>query len=147
GYVDTDYLPHFGPYYRFYVDPEYRRRYGAVLRKNAISALVNFLNDPDPDVRNAVILALGRLGRDASVTVGQIVDHLKTDRDSVRVAAAQALGSIGDHETTVPTLLEALNDEDEAVAKAAAGALGTIGEDAKSGLIDYLKTPPEVSSA
>lgn len=90
----------------------------------ALPALVKNLHDPQPEIRERVIDALGPIG-DETVVV-ELEAMLKEDRsEAVRAACAKALGEIGDAES-VEALEEALSDTVQVRIKAAI-SLGQIG--------------------
>ncbi|MBN1672016.1 MAG: HEAT repeat domain-containing protein [Kiritimatiellae bacterium] len=86
----------------------------------ALGVLTAASQNPEPEVRAAVMEGLGRTGS------GKTIETLKTalcdPEPQVRKAAAVALGLI-DEPATVDALLQALNDRDATVRAAAAHAL------------------------
>jgi HEAT repeat protein len=114
----------------------------------AVEPLIAALKGENKDVRQAAAAMLGRLGwqpgRDetagwywmvkgdwdkcvalGALAVEPLIAALKDGSFSVRKAAAEALGKIGDPRAVEP-LIAALKDKDEYVRKAAAYALGKI---------------------
>ena len=59
----------------------------------AIKGLREALKDKDAEVRKSAVLALGRIGKDASAAVPELTDSLKDSDVDVRGAAALALGA------------------------------------------------------
>jgi HEAT repeat protein len=90
--------------------------------------LVENLNDPEPQVRQAVAAALRHVQDDAIIP--QLVAALRDEVPHTRILVAQALGNFHDHEAVkaaIPALVAALRDKDFDVAWAAAMALRRIG--------------------
>ncbi len=139
--------------------------------QEAVPALIQLLKDKDDGVRQAAASALGRMAQPTAVdimlipledllpprrkpalsqtnhpaqaAVPTLIEMLgdEDENDSVRVAAAGTLGSIGDV-TAVPALITSLNDINDRVRSAAASALGKIGPPANAAvptLINILK--------
>jgi HEAT repeat protein len=67
-----------------------------------------------------------------------LIDDLKNERSSVRWAAAEALGKIGDERAVAP-LKDALQDENSSVRRAVIEALGKLGTPAVLALINVLE--------
>ena len=96
----------------------------------AAPKLISMLSvEPDPQVRNYVVRALGTTGGQSPEAVPPLIKILEQDRDdAIRASAAQALGRIRlQPELTVPALLAALKDRGGEVRSAAAEALGRSG--------------------
>ncbi|TWT62662.1 HEAT repeat domain-containing protein [Rubinisphaera italica] len=90
----------------------------------AMPALLHNLKDPQPEIRERVVDAIGPIG-DESIVV-ELEAMLKEDRsEAVRAACAKALGDIGDAES-VEALEVALSDTVQVRIKAAI-SLGQIG--------------------
>jgi len=90
----------------------------------AIDPLVESLGDPNKDVRNAAVEAIGKLGGDPRA-VELLLDFLKDKRSIIREEAASALGKVG-HKNAVDPLIQALKDESWLVRQNAATSLGMI---------------------
>ncbi|MFN2291050.1 MAG: DUF123 domain-containing protein [Anaerolineae bacterium] len=88
----------------------------------AVSALVRVLDDPEPDVRACIALALGRLK--AAEGAPALASLLADESAFVASVAADALSMIG--EAAVPTLAESLEAEDAHPRLLAVRALGRI---------------------
>jgi len=97
---------------------------GDISAPEAVSALIQSLQDEDEYVRGRAVEALGRIG--ASEAVPSLIQTLQDKALWVREAAAESLGVIGTPEA-VPALLQALRDENGSVREAAAKSLGRIG--------------------
>ncbi len=67
----------------------------AMIGKPAVPALRAVLVEPKESVRAEVIMALGRIGPDASAAVPNLVPLLGTNRDRIGREASHALGQIG----------------------------------------------------
>ncbi|MFW6214038.1 MAG: MFS transporter [Spirochaetota bacterium] len=93
----------------------------------AVEQVIERVNDPDPEVREEAVRALGRLrSREA---VDALIDLLSDRTTSNRVQAARALGRIGD-ERAVEALVEAMQGASDELREACAAAIGEIGGDA-----------------
>ena len=73
------------------------------------STLTRMLNDPDPHVREASAIAVGRL-QDSSVDQVRFVEALTDSSEAVRSAVARTLGDVGDPQTLGPHLAYALRE-------------------------------------
>lgn len=82
--------------------------------------ILNFLGDPDPEVRSYIISTLGRIGEHAVVL---LTDLVKNDDVGVQRDAATALGKIGSPRALEP-LLKLCENKQWQVRKAAVHALG-----------------------
>ena len=93
----------------------------------AVEALAASLEDPDLDLRRAVVGALGRIGEAAGPAVPAIADQLESGDQRLKAAALQALAMIGGDETDAALDRDArrYGDADLAEARrlAAAGGL------------------------
>lgn len=99
---------------------------GEIGDTGVVDALIEALSDPDPDIRMISSELLG-ITRDSNAVV-PLVGVLSDDWwRNARLAAAEALGEIGDRRA-VKALLNALNDVDDAVRGTSAWALGIIGD-------------------
>jgi HEAT repeat protein len=107
---------------RFDPRPEAAMQELVRIGKPAVKPLIVVLNDPDSWRRGEAADVLGEIGDPRAIT--PLLSVLGTDRiDSVRAAAARALGHIPGRRTTA-LLLQALNAMDPAVRREAALALG-----------------------
>jgi len=93
--------------------------------------LVQGLGSRDARVRADCAWALGSLGQKAEGVSAALVKSLNDPQDSVRYAAAQALGEIG-ASSSIPALQESLKDSDTGVKTAVIDALGKMGRRAAS---------------
>jgi len=106
--------------------------YGSAVREDslvteAVSALIEALGDPDPDVRKWSAVALERIGEEARQAVPRLVDALNDQDAYVREMAVRALGTIGPAASeAIPNLTEMLVDDDPNVRSAASEALDRI---------------------
>lgn len=89
----------------------------------ALEPLLAAIKDWDPEVRTAVVHALGRMWEPA---VGPLTGLLKDWNCDVRAAAAEALGQMRARQA-VGSLVELLTDKEGKVRAAATAALGRIG--------------------
>ncbi|HEC24214.1 MAG TPA: hypothetical protein ENI95_14995 [Chloroflexi bacterium] len=108
-----------------------------------IPLLENLTRDPNAEVRQAAIAALGRLGDPLSVPVlGRILRHPESSTHD-RLGAVDALARIGVGEA-LPCLLEALREvRATLVRRRIVSALGSIpGEAATGALVDVLRRSP-----
>uniref|UniRef100_A0A7C4CCI5 HEAT repeat domain-containing protein n=1 Tax=candidate division WOR-3 bacterium TaxID=2052148 RepID=A0A7C4CCI5_UNCW3 len=103
-----------------------------------LDLLLQHLDEPDPLVRSAIARALGaislelaRSGSDNSAALSRaktgLLDLLRDIEPEVQIAAAGALGQLGDPETC-NALLDEMADDNPAVRRAAVEALGRIGD-------------------
>lgn len=103
----------------------------------AVEHVIDRLGDPDADVREEAVRALGRLrsleARDA------LIDVLLDPDATNRVAAARALGRIGDRRA-LPFLIDAMDGGSDELREACAVAMGEIGgDDSVRLLVDLLR--------
>jgi HEAT repeat protein len=109
----------------------------ATLGENAVEALLEALEDQEPEVRRGAAWALGVIRNPRAVE--PLVSRLRDADESVRSGAAWALGVIGDPRG-VPALVDALRDSSPEVRRKAAWALGEIGErEAVDALVQVLE--------
>jgi HEAT repeat protein len=118
----------------------------AAAPSDAVPRLLVQLKDADPEKRKEAAEDLGHLGVDATSALGALVVAFKDDNVKVRVAAVDAVRSIGPEvntKTTIPALIDVLkNDKNEEVRRLAAKALGREGLEPKTvvpALTDALK--------
>ena len=93
--------------------------------RSAVSALRAKLQDAEPDVRTAAVVALMRIGD--SELFPEIVKALRNEDARVVIGAAVALGHLGDRRV-VPNLVAAFKTDDVGVGGAVAWSLGRIGD-------------------
>ena len=97
----------------------------------ALPALIAALDDPDPVVRNTVVLALAALGPASEPVVPKLIRMLqdKSQGDSVRWSIAVSLGGRGPSgREAIPVLLHILETEGAQMQNGAANALGDLGK-------------------
>lgn len=87
--------------------------------------LTGALHHRDPRIRRGAAEVLGDLGPRATASVPALVIALQDKEEPVRVAAARALGRIGDHSGVLP-LIAVLNDRAPTVRASASESLGQI---------------------
>lgn len=102
----------------------------------AIDPLTGKLDSESWQVRWVSTLALGSIGTEAASAVPALTARLTTDsNDSVRAAAAKALGQIGTAaRPSMKRLLKAAQSPNRLVRASAIGALGSIGADTPEAL-------------
>ena len=99
----------------------------------AVPKLGTVLESDEPETRMEALEALAAIGAASQPLAGKIAERLsKDDAQSVRYAAAYALGSIGDKKTALPALTQALDDKDEFLRVAAAWAIVRLMENEQS---------------
>jgi HEAT repeat protein len=117
----------------------------ALAKIGALDALLDGLNNENPQTRTGVIQALGGMKEKAKQVVPALVKALHEDKHAPnRRSAAYALGNLGGA-GPVPALAQALKDTDAEVRLAAADALRSIGADARPAidpLFGVLKSDP-----
>ncbi|HSE99228.1 MAG TPA: HEAT repeat domain-containing protein, partial [Blastocatellia bacterium] len=120
------------------------------IRKEIVEALVRYgdrfidlfirqLDSPDPEMRQAAALALGRIGNTRAVPA--LIKTLSEDEERAIVIAG-ALARIGDRRAFEP-LLELLRHPDAAVRQAAISALNSVGHPEMAGRALTLLTDPD----
>ena len=92
--------------------------------KTPLEKCLEAFRSSDPSIRAAAVAALQGMGEEA---LGYIIEALSDPHYSVRIAAAEALGEIGDPDS-VEALVQALGDAREDVRIAVISALGRIGD-------------------
>jgi HEAT repeat protein len=106
----------------------------------AVSGLVATLSDPSPQVRAAVVWALGGTAAGAPEVVTALTKCAADDSPRVREGAAWALGRLGTRARPAgAALVPLLEDPDESVRWRAADALGAIGLDPQAALGPLLR--------
>ncbi len=98
---------------------------GEIADSQAVSSLLESLNDAEVEVRYAAIKSLGQIGDKQAVK--PLIAMLKDKKPLARQAASNALGQIGDSQAVKP-LIAALSDKDSFVRDEVARALGQIGD-------------------
>lgn len=100
---------------------------GRLRHREAVPAVRQFLDAPDPRLRRTAALALGALGDRAAIP--QLLEIARNDESPlVRPAAVEALGEVGD-EKLVPQLLPFVDDSNAYLRAALAHALSTLDGD------------------
>ena len=96
----------------------------------AVSALIQWAQDPDYFVRDGVVSALGNIGQRPDLALPVILNALEHDSDGmVRRDAAEALGCFArDSEAVLPELVKRLKDPNWEVRQGAVSGLGKIGD-------------------
>ncbi len=103
---------------------------GRVAHQDSISTLVEYLEDPNGDVRLKTLWSIGNIGTPAATSSTLLVaERLKDEDDSVRGYSAYVLGTLDDHRAVEP-LQVALNDSTGQVRMNSAVALARLGSDA-----------------
>ncbi|MDV2482252.1 HEAT repeat domain-containing protein [Methanoculleus sp. Wushi-C6] len=93
-------------------------------KKTSLEQYLEALRSSDETVRAAAVVALQGMGKEA---IGYLIGALRDPHHAVRIAAAEALGEIGDPDAVEPLVL-LFRDAREDVRIAAAAALGRIGD-------------------
>jgi HEAT repeat protein len=112
-------------------DPKPDPRYSAVKaigethRREAVTSLLQLLDDPDAGTSVATINALGEIAD--SRAVAPIAHKMRGGNPGERDAAAAALGKIGSASDSA--LVPMLSESDSDLRRSAASALATIGDD------------------
>ena len=103
---------------------------GMIGAPTAVLRLIDALEDPDEEVREAVAVALGRIGPRASACIPNLIIHLEREAAaSMRIASLRSLVSCAGGQTTdrdllVPALVRVLRrDPDSRVRELAASVL------------------------
>ncbi|TVQ20010.1 MAG: hypothetical protein EA382_15690, partial [Spirochaetaceae bacterium] len=111
----------------------------------AMEQVLGRVHDPDSEVREEAVRALGRL-RSPKAT-DALLDLLNDPSATTRVQSARALGRIGE-KRAVPLLVDAMEGASEELREACAGAIGQIGGEASVGfLIELLRADASDSVA
>jgi HEAT repeat protein len=106
-----------------------------------VPALIQVLQDPEKEVRQAAISALGGVGAEAAAAVPDLVALLPQDGPR-GLHVVRPLGAIGP--AAVPALIQALRGRDADVRSRAAQVLGLIGPEAQAAaptLVEVLRDP------
>jgi len=103
----------------------------------AFEEVYSRLDDPDQNVREEAVLAMGRIGTDEAGKA--LITHLDSIESLVRPEAAKALGLMGDSRA-IPYLIDALYNGDEELQEESARALGKLySEDSVSALRQLIR--------
>ncbi|MFZ5831070.1 MAG: HEAT repeat domain-containing protein, partial [Planctomycetota bacterium] len=95
--------------------------------KDAVPALVKYIDVEDPKTQQETLIALGKIGPAAADAVPAIVAALKKHEGGVSYSAAYALGKIGpDAAAAEEALLAAVESKDESLALLSAWALAKV---------------------
>ncbi|WP_292521130.1 HEAT repeat domain-containing protein [Methanoculleus sp.] len=95
-----------------------------IRERASLERYLNALQNDDEEIRAAAVAALRSLGKPA---IEFLIRALSDPHSTVRIAAAEGLGEIGD-DSSVGALILLLDDPERDVRIAAAGALGQIGD-------------------
>jgi len=124
---------------------------GSVGHESSVPVVVEYLDDPNADVRLNAIVAISNIGVPAaSATAPQVAERLKDDDETVRGYSAYVLGTLGNTEA-IKSLEVALNDPVGQVRWNAAVALARLGTDTGRAELhrmidrDYLMTIDELN--
>jgi uncharacterized protein (TIGR02996 family) len=104
--------------------------------KEALAALVKFLDDKNAEVRQHALEGLGRFGAEAHSALPQIARRLADESSSCRCVAIEALGKMEAPEAVVPYLRQALGDFHGHVRSLAVQTLSAMGSAAREALAD-----------
>ncbi|MDB6064055.1 MAG: lyase domain protein repeat-containing protein [Pedosphaera sp.] len=111
--------------------------------RSAVPVLVNYLGDPDINVRHQVLSSLNQIKIEPAAATWMVpfcIKCLSNQEPAIRAYAATKLGILGSQpDIVVPALIEALGDKDLVTAFRAAGALGQFGERAHDAIPALLK--------
>lgn len=121
---------------------EYRekaaRALGEIGDPRSVAPLISALKNAGPNVREAVVEALGKIGEPA---VEPLMDALNHESSDIRRGAAQALGEIKDRRAVEALITTFVEDQDVQVRQSAADALGEIQDQrATHALVPALRT-------
>ncbi len=97
---------------------------GKIGAKEAVDALVKFVDDENNDVRTAVITSLGEIGNKQAIEV--LKKNLKSPKKEVRHKSIEILGCFGDE--IIESLVESLSDDYWYVRDCACRALAKLGK-------------------
>lgn len=114
---------------------------------HAIPGLVELLKDPQAEIRQRAVLALGQIGTEARAALPALIAALSDRDDVVRVGAAQIMQTLGTQASeATPALIANLQAHHPEVRATAAAALGHIEAGAKESrwpLVECLLDPAE----
>lgn len=113
----------------------------------AVLGVAGLLKDPQLEIRQRAILALGQIGPAAREALSPLIAALSDRDDAVRVGAAQIMQALGPQASqAVPALIANLQARQPEVRATAAAAFGHIEADAKEAcwpLVECLLDPDE----
>ena len=96
--------------------------------KQSVPVMIESLGDKSVEVRRALILSLGRLGKGMPGAEDAIRKFADDPDPLTRIDAVVAMAGLGKVEdSAIPKMLEALGSKEEATAKGAARVLGDVG--------------------
>jgi len=99
----------------------------------AVPALIEALQHPEPRVRARLALALAKMGPPAQAAIPNLIEQLKDEDPRARAGAARALGNLASETAAaVPALAALLKDPEAPVRVISAMALGQLGPRAKA---------------
>ena len=105
--------------------------------KDAVPALIGLLsNHQQPTARREAALTLAAIGPDAVAALPALNTALADENGFVRVAAATALGKVGQDTSGIPRIVDGLKDQAIVGTRVAADALAAIGPLAKEAVPD-----------
>jgi HEAT repeat protein len=114
---------------------------------HAIPSLAGLLEDPQGEIRQRAVLALGQIGPEARAALHPLIAALSDRNDAVRIGAAQIMQALGPQaRDAIPALIANLQARHPEVRATAAAALGHIEADAKEArepLLECLLDPEE----
>ena len=96
---------------------------GRIGAKEAVPALIDALQHPNPDLRRTICVGLGKIGTEKCVTA--LIETLNDENDEVKYEAMTALLKIGS--SAVPMLINALKSGKRPIRSGASYVLGKIG--------------------
>ncbi len=99
---------------------------GRIRSSESTGALIERLNDENKDVRLFSVRALGEVGEADALSPLKSLLNLEPDRE-VKIAAAHALGQLGDNRG-LPVALQAATSNDTDIQRTGLRALGAIGQ-------------------
>jgi HEAT repeat protein len=107
----------------------------------SVPALMGLIHDPNPEVRSAVINALGQLGPNVEGVVPALIQAQSDDTVGVRQSAARVFRyDRSQAQTVVPALIQALADPDNTVRLTAIESLQWLGRDADQAIPPLITT-------
>jgi HEAT repeat protein len=107
----------------------------------SVPALMGLIHDPNPEVRSAVISALGQLVTNVEGVVPALIQAQSDDTVEVRQSAARVFRyDRSQAQTVVPALIQALADPDNTVRLTAIESLQWLGRDADQAIPPLITT-------
>lgn len=107
--------------------------------KPAVSALIEALKHPKPEVRANAAKALAQMGSDAAPALPALSEALQDEDKSVRVEAAQAFNNVG-KQAMIPYLVANLRNENPSIRYSSVHALTRLGKYAQSAVPTLIQT-------